>query len=319
MKAPGLLKSHKSDSLTFRRNRGTRPRERGQTHTMRRYHVLLPTALLLAFAVAANAFAQSNPSSKPAGKERVELPVWNRYSGEIEAVLVLEPAQLAQSRTRARFGMRHLDHTFGLSAGESLGMICDRKQGLNRALDSLIDNCVLASVPSDPARRTGAAAMFGRQGTKVGVGAANTRGSMPQWLAPGAGNGKVDINEITVFSQKDLPRQGYVSIAGTVAKARLQNPAEIPGFSDRWTSRELNLGGGIGAFGVNIIGEVVDTPGSDKWEGLSLGLSWRTPWSGQLTVGADNLVTRGKNPFSPATSKGDEEGAVPYVRYEQDL
>jgi hypothetical protein len=282
---------------------------------MRRHLRHLSIALLLALGVAANAHAQT----KPAIGERVELPVWNRYSGEIEAVLVLEPAQLAKTRTRARFGMRHLDHTFGLSAGDSLGMICDRKQGLGSALDNLIDNCVLASVPTDPARRNAAAAMFGRNGTKVGIGAANTRSNMPQWLAPGAGNGRVDINEITVFSQKDLPRQGYVSIAGTVAKARLQNPTEIPGFSDRWTSRELNLGGGIGSFGVNIIGEVVDTPGSDKWEGLSLGLSWRTPWSGQLTVGADNLVTRGKNPFSPRTSNGDEEGAVPYVRYEQDL
>ena len=36
-------------------------------------------------------------------------------------------------------------------------------------------------------------------------------------------------------------------------------------------------------------------------------------------MGADNLVTRGKNPFAPATEQGDDEGAVPYVRYEQDL
>jgi hypothetical protein len=81
----------------------------------------------------------------------------------------------------------------------------------------------------------------------------------------------------------------------------------------------LNLGGGIGDFGVNVIGEVVDTPGRDRWGSLGLGLSWRTPWSGQLTVGADNLVTRGKNPFAPASSGTDDEGAVPYVRYEQDL
>lgn len=282
---------------------------------MRRHLRPLSIALLLAFGAAAGAHAQS----KPASRDRVELPVWNRDSGQLEAVLVLEPTDVAKSRTLARFGMRHLDHAFGLGAGDSLGMFCDRKKGLSRALDNLIDNCVLASVPSDPGRRNAAAAMFGRNGTKVGVGAAQTRTHMPQWLAPGAGNGKVDINEITVFSQKDLPRQGYVSIAGTVAKARLQNPTEIPGFSDRWTSRQLNLGGGIGAFGVNVIGEVVDTPGPDKWEGLSLGLSWRTPWSGQLTVGADNLVTHGKNPFSPRTAQGEEEGAVPYVRYEQDL
>ncbi len=272
----------------------------------------LPLLLLLALGAATSAHAQSKGSG-----DRVELPVWNKSSGSIEAIVVLEPADVAKSRTLARFGVRHLDSTFGLNAGDSLGLLCDRKHGLSSALNNLADNCVLASIP---ARRTGATAIFQRNGTQVGVGAGNSRTPIPAWLAPGTGgNGRVDLNDITIFSQKALPREGYVSIAGTVAKARLQSPSEIPGFSDRWTSRQLNVGGGIGDFGVNVIGEVVDTPGRDRWGSLGLGLSWRTPWSGQLTVGADNLVTRGKNPFAPASGEGDDEGAVPYVRYEQDL
>lgn len=272
----------------------------------------LPLLLLLALGAATSVHAQSKASG-----DRVELPVWNKSSGSIEAIVVLEPADVAKSRTLARFGVRHLDSTFGLNAGDSLGLLCDRKHGLSSALNNLADNCVLASIP---ARRTGAAAIFQRNGTQVGVGAGNSRTPIPAWLAPGTGgNGRVDLNDITIFSQKTLPREGYVSIAGTVAKARLQSPSEIPGFSDRWTSRQLNVGGGIGDFGVNVIGEVVDTPGRDRWGSLGLGLSWRTPWSGQLTVGADNLVTRGKNPFAPASNEGDDEGAVPYVRYEQDL
>ncbi|GAA4793803.1 hypothetical protein GCM10023307_19160 [Lysobacter hankyongensis] len=267
---------------------------------------------MLAFGAATSAHAQSKGSG-----DRVELPVWNKSSGAIEAIVVLEPADVAKSRTLARFGVRHLDSTFGLNAGDSLGLLCDRKHGLSSALNNLADNCVLASIP---ARRTGATAIFQRNGTQVGVGAGSSRTPIPAWLAPGTGgNGRVDLNDITIFSQKALPREGYVSIAGTVAKARLQSPSEIPGFSDRWTSRQLNVGGGIGDFGVNVIGEVVDTPGRDRWGSLGLGLSWRTPWSGQLTVGADNLVTRGKNPFAPASDEGDDEGAVPYVRYEQDL
>ena len=63
---------------------------------------------------------------------------------------------------------------------------------------------------------------------------------------------------------------------------------------------------------------MVETPGQPRFEGLGLGLTWRTPWSGQLTVGAENVVTRGKNPFSP-NSENSDEGTVPYVRYEQDL
>jgi hypothetical protein len=249
----------------------------------------LPLLMLLALGAATSAHAQSK-----AGRDRVELPIWNKSSGQFEGVVVLEPADNAKSRTLSRFGVRHLDSTFGLGAGDSLGLLCDRKQGLTSALNNLADNCVLASFPSS--RRTGAAALFQRNGTQVGVGAGSTRTTMPAWLAPSAGgNGRVDV------------------------KARLQTPAEIPGFSDRWTSRQLNVGGGVGAFGVNVIGEVVDTPGRDQWSSLGLGLSWRTPWSGQLTVGADNLVTRGKNPFAPNAVQGEDEGAVPYVRYEQDL
>lgn len=273
----------------------------------------LPVLMLLALGAATTAHAQSK-----VGRDRVELPIWNKSSGQFEGMVVLEPADHAKSRTLARFGVRHLDTTFGLNAGDSLGLLCDRKQGLTNALNNLADNCVLASFPNN-SRRTGAAALFQRNGTQVGIGAGNTRTTMPAWLAPSSGgNGRVDVNDLTIFSQKALPREGYVSIAGTVAKARLQTSSEIPGFSDRWTSRQLNVGGGVGAFGVNVIGEVVDT-GRDQWGSLGLGLSWRTPWSGQLTVGADNLVTRGKNPFAPTSPLNEDEGAVPYVRYEQDL
>ena len=44
-----------------------------------------------------------------------------------------------------------------------------------------------------------------------------------------------------------------------------------------------------------------------------------TAEGGQLTVGAENVVTRGRNPFSPRGENGEDEGTVPYVRYEQDL
>ena len=274
----------------------------------------LPTLTLLALGAATSVHAQQRT-----GGDRVELPIWNKSSGRFEGVVVLEPADNAKSRTLSRFGVRHLDTAFGLNAGDSLGLLCDRKQGLTNALNNLADSCVLASFPAN-SRRLGAAAVFQRNGTQVGIGVGGSRTTMPAWLAPSSGgNGRIDVNDLTIFSQKSLPREGYVSIAGTVAKARLQTPSEIPGFSDRWTSRQLNVGGGVGAFGVNVIGEVVDTPGRDQWGSLGLGLSWRTPWSGQLTVGADNLVTRGKNPFAPNADQGEDEGAVPYVRYEQDL
>ncbi|MGO1892492.1 MAG: hypothetical protein ACTH0Y_04840 [Luteimonas sp.] len=273
---------------------------------------------MLALGVAAGAHAQDRGDD-----DQAVLPVWNN-SGQIEALLVLEPTEDgARAGTRWRFGASSLDTTFGLAAGDSLALLCNHQGGLAVALGNLANNCSLASLGDDAdAQRSTATAAFNRPGGQVGVTVGDTQGSLPAWLAPGtgAGNAQVDGSDLTVFAQKNISDQGYVTIAGTVAKARLIPYAQAPaGLADHWDSRSLRLGGGYGNFGASIVGQVVDTPGQERFEGVGLGLTWRTPWSGQLTVGAENVVTRGKNPFSPRGENGEDEGTVPYVRYEQDL
>ena len=73
---------------------------------MYRRALLLPMLLLAVLATSAHA------QSRPAG-DRVELPIWNKASGEIEGIVVLEPTDVAKSRSLARFGVRHLDTTLG--------------------------------------------------------------------------------------------------------------------------------------------------------------------------------------------------------------
>lgn len=277
----------------------------------------LSLSLLLAFGVAAGAHAQSSK------RAQAVLPVWNQSSGKVEAVLLLEPAGGSASGPGLRFGDSSLDAAFGIEAGNSLGVFCDRETGLASALGNLANNCMLASFGDGQSRRASGSAAFNAGGTRLGVGAGSGTGSLPGWLSPGArvGSTRIDVNDLTVFAERNIGREGVVSIAGTMAKATLMTPAEATslGLSDQWTSRSLSIGGGYGRFGASIVGHVVDTPGQPKWEGLGLGLTWRTPWSGQLTVGADNLVTRGRNPFTPTIDGREDEGTVPYVRYEQDL
>lgn len=283
----------------------------------------LPLALLLAFAGTSGVAAQSlgNKAAGTVGDQTI-LPVWNNASGKLEALLVLEPMGGAQAGTRWRFGNAALDTTFGLEAGHSLGLLCDRKNGLG-ALGTLSNNCMLATLGDglmdNGSRRASANAAITRNAGKLGLSLGSGHDTLPAWLTPGSAGGRVDVNDLTVFAQKNLSRQGYVSIAGTMAKARLISPSEAPALADRWSSKTLSIGGGFGAFGANIVGHVVDTPGQPKWEGLGLGLTWRTPWSGQLTVGADNVITRGKSPFTPSSDGTEDEGTVPYVRYQQDL
>ena len=281
----------------------------------------LPLALLLLLCMVAGASAQTRRSDNSTW-----LPVWNNASGKLEAYLVLEPTETPQVGTRWRFGNNSLDATFGLEAGDSLALLCNRKSGIVGALGNLPNNCLLAALGDsldddnrNGSRRGSATLAFARDNGKLGVTAGSGHDTLPGWLVPGAPRNQVDVNDLTVFAQKNLRNEGFVSIAGTVAKARLVPASQAPELADRWSSKSLAVGGGFGAFGASIVGHVIDTPGQPKWSGLGLGLTWRTPWSGQLTVGADNVVTRGKNPFSAAGSGESEDGTVPYVRYEQDL
>lgn len=284
---------------------------------MRRPVTRLLLTSLLAIAAATGAHAQDK-------RKQTVLPVLDT-SGKVEAFLVLEPASASQAGGRWRFGENQFDAAFGLQAGRSLALLCSPGSSFNGAVASLARNCQLASLgdTGPGSRRASATASFSRPGGSVGMSVGEGRDTLPGWVSPtraAATAGSVDINDLTVFAKRDIGDDAYVSLAGTLAKATLIPSAAAPAdLSDQWISRSLTVGGGIGRFSANIVGQVVDTPGLPKWEGLGVGVSWRTPWSGQLTVGADNVVTRGRNPFSKMADAAEDEGAVPYIRYQQDL
>ncbi len=281
----------------------------------------LPLALLLALGVAAGAHAQQ--TGKPADRsDATVLPVWNNSSGKLEAVLLLEPTGTSSAGARWRVGRTSLDAAFGLAAGENLGLVCDRKNGLAGAIGNLANHCLLAALDQDGkngSRQVSAGASLSRADTRLGLSIGEGRDTLPAWLSPNGRNTRVDQNSLTVYGQQNIGREATVSIGGTWARARLIPAGDVPALADRWSTKSITVGAGIGDFSASIVDRVVDSASAaDDWEGLGIGLTWRTPWSGKLTVGAENVVTRGKNPFAPGNSDGDE-GTVPYVRYEQDL
>ena len=57
-------------------------------------------------------------------------------------------------------------------------------------------------------------------------------------------------------------------------------------------------------------------PGTlQRWTSIDLGVTWRTPWQGELSVGAQNLWSTP----SPPGDEADAQARVPYVQYHQDL
>ena len=292
-----------------------------------RYAPLAAALLALAFA-SGGAHAQAKAAKRDAKVVPKVVPVLNKESGKLEAVLLLEPATTGTGAgARWRFGSTTLEATYGLQGGDSLALLCDRRNGISSAIGQLASNCVLAALDGDnkpgaganTSRHGTAAASLSRNGGKVGVAVGSGRTTMPAWLSPNQSAAKVDTNDFSLFAEKGIGREGFVSVGGTVARARLVPATDVPRLADEWNTRSLSVGGGFGAFGANIVGRVVNVPGeSEVFKGLGLGLTWRTPWSGELTVGADNVVTSGRNPFSTTIGK-DAEGTVPYVRYQQDL
>jgi hypothetical protein len=246
------------------------------------------------------------------------LPVWNSDNGKVEALLLLEPTNAPGQRWQ--LGRASLDATFGLDHDDSLGLLCSNAPA-GTALSALASNCMLATLDGG-SRQASAGAAISRPGGRLGISAGTSRNSnLPAWLsATPRGNARGEQTNLTVIGQRNIGREGYISLGGSYARARLVPMADAsPTQISQWDSKSLSVGGGYGPFSANIIGRVIDVPGrSSHWEGLGLGLTWRTPWSGQLTVGADNVITRGKNPFAPRNGT-DDEGTVPYVRYQQDL
>ena len=58
--------------------------------------------------------------------------------------------------------------------------------------------------------------------------------------------------------------------------------------------------------------------GDRRWNSIDLGVTWRLPWSGSLSVGAQNLWSSGTPANTPVGPEPDQS-RTPYVQYHQDL
>ena len=101
-----------------------------------------------------------------------------------------------------------------------------------------------------------------------------------------------------------------------------------PMLAPMWSSFDhaaLGLGVSRGPFSGSVVGRVVRGPANvsePNWGGLDIGVAWRTPWRGELSFGARNLLSTGPEPgtVNPTDSPMDRDTArTPYVQYKQDL
>lgn len=136
----------------------------------------------------------------------------------------------------------------------------------------------------------------------------------------------VDLGEL---SQRQLHWQGnlllgeqrWVSLGGTFGSQQLDS---LLGKPVRWDSATVTLGVGFGGLSGRLTGRLIELPaGQGNTSALDLGFSWRTPWQGELSFGAQNVLNQApdssKWPTTELPALEVPGGRTPYVRYKQDL
>jgi hypothetical protein len=314
----------------------------------------LITCLLLALA-ATSAFAQSKllTGNEPTGNTTV-LPLWNTQNGQVDALLLIEPSVLPQLPSQRIIrpagkaaGSDSLQLRAGLSleANPGMGVLCNSGSVIT-SVGSMAGHCMLVNLSNQglspiPGSKSSVNGSLQLQRSRasvigsVGVGRETLGGNLNSIgnsaadrrlldSLLGSSTATLDSRNASLIGQVSLGTQSWVSIGGKLARVRLIPTDQIRGgLPAEWNSGSLSLGGGIGNFGGEITGQMIEVPGqANRYSSLGAGVTWRTPWRARLSVGADNIVTRGKNPFGLPDARPDadsEEGRVPYVRYQQDL
>ncbi len=103
-------------------------------------------------------------------------------------------------------------------------------------------------------------------------------------------------------------------------------PGTGAAIADDLNQTTLSLGIEHGRVSGTIVGRMLQPalPGSStdltqRWTGIDLGVSVRLPWQGELTFGAQNVWSSGKQPLLNPQDISPEQARVPYVQYHQDL
>lgn len=138
-------------------------------------------------------------------------------------------------------------------------------------------------------------------------------------MAPLASVATEPAQTVTLGGELSLSAQSRLGVALAMSRLpRLENSPDIGRvqFSVAYGDFSADMA-------TQMIRQGIETV-SPWWAGMDLGVSWRTPWSGIISVGARNLFSTGDPPQlgnSPVAgpSEADAFSRTPYVRYEQDF
>lgn len=252
---------------------------------------------------------------------------------------VLLDGQRALERERLLIAPRRLDArrphaSLEIEHSSAVGWLCSQSGSVAPLLGPLHQGCAQWQLGADDPligapRQSVLGAELGwtipDQDMRFGLGAV--------WLAPESFSdlegpagmitplrgGMVDeFTQLTLSAQQGFGVSRWIRLSGS--RTELKSSAVwTSGPLRDWSQSALTFDAGVGAFSGTLRGHRNQSPWwPQTWSDLDLGISWKTPWAGRITLGARNVL--GNVPNLPEVPEAMEpESRVPYVRYQQDL
>jgi len=196
------------------------------------------------------------------------------------------------------------------------------------------DRC---SNPGAPPRIVGSevGATFRGTGYSVGLGVGSSRptgvgAALPRVLpglstASGIPIGSLSSStEFNAHGRVDLGARSGIDLGASIGRIRL-TPGNLLGIG-AVDQKALSFGVDRGPLSGSITGRTMQPDASAasginpdrRWSAIDLGVTFRLPWRGELSVGAQNVWSSGTAPATPAGPEPDQ-ARTPYVQYHQDL
>ncbi len=278
-------------------------------------------------ATAEHLLSQQPAQLAPAGAG-VSVPLWLGPNGHVLALKAdkFSSADALRSATLLSF------HVVDASSVNSTGL----QYGLAPNLQANAEVSQRTWV-NQPTRilgsEVGATYNAGRYSLGLSVGANSTQDSsatLPRIL-PGAAAGVDGLSSFDSSAQVNargrlaLGNTSGIDLGASVGRIHLL-PGNLLGVN-ALDQKALSFGVDHGSVSGMLIGRTMEPqvgiPGGSlapdrRWNSIDLGVTWRLPWRGQLSVGAQNLWSSGTPANTPAGPEPDQS-RTPYVQYHQDL
>jgi hypothetical protein len=255
------------------------------------------------------------------------LPLWRTADGHVLSLKTDRSSSAETMASHSPLALRVLDGSSVTSTGV--------EYGLGPRLQAHAEVSELSwTHPGQRLRgsEVGATYATGRYsvGVSVGTNSAPNAGNVLPRVLPGAAPGVDGLSSFDNSAQLNargrlaLGSKSGIDLGASVGRIHLL-PGNLLGV-DTLDQKVLSFGVDHGSLSGVLTGRTMqpqvaipgDLNADRRWNSIDLGVTWRLPWRGSLSVGAQNLWSSGTPANTPAGPEPDQS-RTPYVQYHQDL